>query len=153
MAKSPRPVCWWAGFAFGGFCPGCLRRLLAGGAGLLGGRPPFGCGVGSGGGVSGCSWVGLPAVPSTSTRAITPAQGGRLLPLSLFVLCRLVVGLFWGAAPLIRRDRGFAQVDGTAGKPSLSGGRAGSRPPDRRSAGSEPVERVQFGTLDVPMCT
>src|SRR5262245_55628091 len=48
---------------------GCLRRLLAGGAGL---RDGLGFGMGLG-------WVVLAAIPSTSLRVITPAQGGPRL--------------------------------------------------------------------------
>src|SRR5262245_39394888 len=68
-----------------------------------GGRPRLGMGLGWVAGFRLVRWVGLPAIPSTSLRAITPAQGGRLCLLALLAWRRLVAGLVLGAAPLNRR--------------------------------------------------
>src|SRR5262245_10976791 len=70
----------------------CVRRLLAGGAGLWDGGPGL---------VTGLGWQGVvvAAIPSTFLRIITPAQGGPFFLVLLgFVLLGWWVGL--GVGPL-----------------------------------------------------
>src|SRR5262245_24144201 len=98
-----------------GYALGLLSRSCFGFA--SGGSSPEGqvSGMASALGV-GLGWVVLAAIPSTSLRVITPAQGGPCSGVSRVWACLLLRGLGLGVVPPCAGVVRLGQVDGMAAR-------------------------------------